>query len=167
MIDNSSVREAQLAKLERLKAERSAEAANAALRALESAASSGEGNLLALAVDAARARCTVGEISEALERPWGRYVPSFSTGGGAYLDEYGQHADEIEQTIAKAVEFEKIFGRRPRVRRMLAAALHALFALGPAQFGTSIAHALSRKALIVHPFWWATDSSSKDGSGRP
>jgi len=115
VIDNTSVREAQVAKLNRLKAERSPDATHAALRALEIAATSGEGNLLGLAVDAARARCTVGEISEALERPWGRYVPSFSTGGGAYLDEYGQHADEIEQTVAQAVDFEKQFGRRPRI----------------------------------------------------
>jgi hypothetical protein len=75
VIDNSAVREAQIAKLNQLRAERSPDAVEAALRALTTAATSGEGNLMALAIDAARARCTVGEISEALERPWGRYAP--------------------------------------------------------------------------------------------
>lgn len=63
---------AQVEKLQRLRAERDGAAVEAALRALTAAATSGEGNLMELAIDAARARATVGEISDALERPWGR-----------------------------------------------------------------------------------------------
>lgn len=115
VIDNTAVRAAQVAKLDRLRAERSPEAVSAALRALEAAASSGEGNLMELAIEAARARCSVGEISDALERPWGRYTPTFSTSGAAYYDEYGHGADEIEQTVTAAASFEEVHGRRPRI----------------------------------------------------
>jgi len=115
VIDNTAVRAAQMAKLEQLRAGRSEEGATSALRALEAAAVSGEGNLMDLAIQAARARCTVGEISDALERPWGRYTPSFSTSGAAYYDEYGHGADEIEQTVAAAAAFEQTHGRRPRI----------------------------------------------------
>jgi len=115
VIDNTAVRAAQVAKLDRLRAERSPEAVSAALRALEAAASSGEGNLMELAIEAARARCSVGEISDALERPWGRYTPTFSTSGAAYYDEYGHGADEIEQTVTAAASFEEAHGRRPRI----------------------------------------------------
>ena len=82
VIDNSAVRASQVAKLERLKRERDPEKADAALRALTTAASSYDGNLLDLAIRAAKACCTVGEISDALERPWGRYTPDFSISGG-------------------------------------------------------------------------------------
>jgi len=70
---------------------------------------------MGLAIDAARAKCTVGEISDALEKQWGRYTPSFSTAGGAYVDEYGRDNDEIETTVAAAADFEASHGRRPRI----------------------------------------------------
>ena len=109
------MRTEQVHKLERLRGERSNDEVEKTLRALTSAASSYEGNLMEFAIACARARCTVGEISDALERPWGRYTPSFSTSGGAYYDEYGQGAEEIEQTITMAKDFEEAHGRRPRV----------------------------------------------------
>jgi len=91
----------------------------AALRALTDSASaadsSGGGNLMGLAIEAARAKCTVGEISDALERQWGRYTPSFSLAGGAYVDEYGRNHEEIDATIAAAHAFEAAHGRRPRI----------------------------------------------------
>ena len=115
VIDNTAVRAAQLEKLARLRATRDEEAAQRALRELRACASSYDGNLMELSIEAARARCTVGEISEALERVWGRYTPTFSVSGGAYFDEYGHSADEIEQTVAASREFEEAHGRRPRI----------------------------------------------------
>ena len=115
VIDNSAARETQLAKLERLRAQRDGAQVDAALRALTAAAGSGEGNVMALAIDAARARCTVGEISDALERQWGRYTPSVSLGSGAYYNEYGEASDEIRQTVEAAAAFESAHGRRPRI----------------------------------------------------
>ena len=79
MIDNTSVRAAQVEKLTRLRAERDGAVLDGALRALTASATSGDGNLMELAIAAAKARATVGEISDALERPWGRCTPSFST----------------------------------------------------------------------------------------
>ena len=115
VIDNTAVRSEQVAKLEKLRAERDPERAAEALRALSACATSYEGNLLELSIEAARARCTVGEISDALERVWGRYTPNFSVAGGAYYDEYGHTADEIEQTVEAARAFESTHGRRPRI----------------------------------------------------
>lgn len=114
-IDNAAVIKAQLAKLEQLRAERDDTQVAASLRALTAAASSGEGNLMALAIDAARKKCTVGEISDALEKQWGRYTPSFSIGSGAYVDEYGRDNVEIDETVAAAAAFEEKYGRRPRI----------------------------------------------------
>jgi methylmalonyl-CoA mutase len=66
-------------------------------------------------VEAARERCTVGEISDALERQYGRYVPSHSVASGAYMSEFGQSAAEIEATVAEAARFAERHGRRPRI----------------------------------------------------
>ena len=115
VIDNTAVRAEQIEKLARLRGERDEEGARAALRRLETCASSYDGNLLGLAIEAARARCTVGEISDALERVWGRYTPNFSLSGGAYFDEYGHSAGEIEETVSLARAFEEQHGRRPRI----------------------------------------------------
>uniref|UniRef100_A0A7S3AE50 B12-binding domain-containing protein n=1 Tax=Haptolina ericina TaxID=156174 RepID=A0A7S3AE50_9EUKA len=115
VIDNSAVITEQLTKLARLRAERDDASVAAALRALTDAAGSGEGNLMALAIEAARAKCTVGEISDALEKQWGRYTPSFSMASGSYVDEYGRSSDEIDQTVTAAAEFEEAHGRRPRI----------------------------------------------------
>jgi len=114
VIDNSAVREAQIAKLKRLRLERDEAQAAASLRQLEAGASSYDGNLMALAIECARCNCTVGEISDALERPWGRYTPTFSAGGRAYFEEYGQ-VEEVEETIQAAAAFEVMHGRRPRI----------------------------------------------------
>jgi len=114
-IDNRAVIESQLEKLDRLRKERNDDEVHAALRALTAAASSGEGNLMGLAIDAAKAMCTVGEISDALEKQWGRYTPSFSMASGAYVDEYGRNDKEIEETVAAAAQFEEQHGRRPRI----------------------------------------------------
>ena len=115
VIDNSAVRASQAARLQRLRAERDEEAAARCLRALTAAAASYDGNLLALSIDAARARCTVGEISDALERQWGRFQPAHSVASGVYLSEYGSSQAEIEETVALAAAFEASHGRRPRI----------------------------------------------------
>jgi methylmalonyl-CoA mutase len=112
-VDNSAVRAAQLEKLARLKAERDPAATEAALKALEDGAR-GDGNLLALAVDAARAKATVGEISFALEKVFGRHRAEIKSIQGVYMKEAGN-----DPTTARAkamVEaFEQADGRRPRI----------------------------------------------------
>jgi methylmalonyl-CoA mutase len=113
-VDNSSVRAQQIAKLERLRAERSPEDVRAALDALTRSAAGGEGNLLALAIDAARAMATVGEISDALEQVYGRHSAQIRTISGVYRDEAGS-ASNIEQTRKATDDFEEAEGRRPRI----------------------------------------------------
>ena len=76
MIDNTEVRAKQLARLESVKTSRDSVAAEQALKNIEEGARSGEGNLLGLAVEAARARCSVGEISTAMEKVFGRHIAS-------------------------------------------------------------------------------------------
>jgi methylmalonyl-CoA mutase len=70
---------------------------------------------LALSIEAARQRATVGEISQALERQWGRYVPHHSVGSGAYLGDFRSDCNEIEETVALAASFADRHGRRPRI----------------------------------------------------
>ena len=82
--------------------------------ALTRCAETGKGNLLALSVDAARARCTVGEISHALEKVWGRHQADTRIMSGAYTSEYG-NSDELDQVRARVEAFEKRTGRRPRL----------------------------------------------------
>jgi len=113
-IDNSAVRARQIEKLTRLKAERDPVALKDALDALTRAADGGNGNLLALAVDAARAKATVGEISAALEKVFGRHVASIRAITGVYKREVGMTGAVDE--VHKAVEaFEQAEGRRPRI----------------------------------------------------
>ncbi len=83
-IDNDAVREAQVKRLEELKRERDAGAVREALAQLEKCAATGEGNLLECAVEAARKRATLGEISQALENVWGRYEATTRTIAGVY-----------------------------------------------------------------------------------
>jgi methylmalonyl-CoA mutase len=113
-IDNTAVRQAQIARLERLRASRDAGRVEAALAALTGAAQSGEGNLLELAVEAARARATVGEISQALEKVWGRYHAEIRAISGVYG---GQFADDAEWARLRADvdRFAAGHGRRPRL----------------------------------------------------
>ncbi|SCF89727.1 MULTISPECIES: methylmalonyl-CoA mutase [unclassified Streptomyces] len=123
-VDNSSVRAQQIEKLRRLRAERDENACQDALRALTAAAEAGpggagsgaglEGNLLALAVNAARAMATVGEISGALEKVYGRHSGQIRTISGVYRNEAGT-SPAVESTRAVVEEFERAEGRRPRI----------------------------------------------------
>jgi methylmalonyl-CoA mutase len=88
-IDNAAVRLRQIARLEATRKRRDAAACAAALAALEKVARGGEGNILAVAIDAARARATVGEMSMALEKAWGRYRPVTRLVAGVYGGEWG------------------------------------------------------------------------------
>ncbi|WP_375742004.1 methylmalonyl-CoA mutase [Corallococcus interemptor] len=113
-VDNSAVREAQIARLRELRAERDGEEVRRRLDALTEAGRRNEGNLLALAIDAARAKATVGEISDALEKVFGRYEATVRGVTGVYSAEAGQ-AQGISEARAKADDFLKRFGRRPRI----------------------------------------------------
>jgi methylmalonyl-CoA mutase len=112
-IDNRAVRAEQLAKLRRLREERDPAACQAALDRL-SAAATADGNLLEFAIDAARAKATVGEISDALEKVYGRYTGHIRTISGVYRQEAGR-TGAIERVRAAAADFERTEGRRPRI----------------------------------------------------
>ncbi len=113
-IDNTAVREAQIERLKRVRAERDEAACNAALEALTEAARSGDGNLLALSIDAARARATVGEISDALEKVFSRHRAVTRSISGVYGAAY--EGDEGFEKIRHEVErFAEEEGRRPRM----------------------------------------------------
>jgi methylmalonyl-CoA mutase len=123
-VDNDDVYRRQVAKLERLRAERDDDAVRRALEALTNSAERGpakgslDGNLLALAVDAARAKATVGEISDALEKVYGRHQAVIRTISGVYRDESGQSGDGgslVQQVVDATAEFEEAEGRRPRI----------------------------------------------------
>jgi methylmalonyl-CoA mutase len=113
-IDNSAVRQLQLDKLARLKRERDPAQLQAALDALTRAASGGNANLLALAVDAARAKATVGEISMALEKVWGRHRAEIKTIFGVFKREAGM-TDAVARVQHLVSGFEAAEGRRPRI----------------------------------------------------
>jgi methylmalonyl-CoA mutase len=112
-IDNTKVREEQVAKLERIRAERDAEACEAALKAL-AAGAEGDGNLLALAVEAARARATLGEISDAMESAFGRHKAEVHTIAGVYGGAY-EGDDDFAALQADIDRFAADEGRRPRM----------------------------------------------------
>ncbi|MCO5314757.1 MAG: methylmalonyl-CoA mutase [Solirubrobacterales bacterium] len=114
-IDNDEVRNAQLAKLKRLREERSEDDVRQALEHLTNAAESGEGNLLDLGVKAARVWATVGEISEALEKVYGRHAAEIKVIGGVYQQEVGVDTDSFAGTKRLVERFEKAEGRRPRI----------------------------------------------------
>jgi methylmalonyl-CoA mutase len=114
-VDNSAVRGRQLEKLERLRAERDQRAVEKALSALTKAAASGGGNLLELSVNAARAKATVGEISDALEKVYGRHRAETRAISGVYRKEIGQMDEKVRRVIALCEAFEKNDGRRPRI----------------------------------------------------
>jgi methylmalonyl-CoA mutase len=120
-VDNAAVRTQQLEKLRRLREERDEQACQDTLRALTAAAKAGpqpggglEGNLLALAVDAARAKATVGEISDALEQVYGRHAGQIRTLAGVYRDEAGS-SGPVEETRMLVERFAEAEGRRPRI----------------------------------------------------
>ncbi len=114
-VDNSAVRTSQIAKLERLRAERDADAVEAALDALSETARTGEGNLLERAVVAARAKATVGEITEALERVWGRHRADVSAISGVYREEVGAMDEAVNRALRMSGEFAAHEGRQPRI----------------------------------------------------
>jgi methylmalonyl-CoA mutase len=114
-VDNSAVRAAQLAKLAKLRAERDGAAVTAALGALTDAAGSGRGNLLALAVAAARAHATVGEISGALETAFGRYKAEADGISGVYRDTLGADSEPVAAVARMVAAFRENDGRPPRI----------------------------------------------------
>ena len=113
-IDSDAVRQAQISRLERLKRERDAKAVSEALERLQRCAAAGKGNLLEHAVDAARTRATLGEISQVLENVWGRYKARTRTNAGVY-SAASANAEEFKKAQRMAEEFEREEGRRPRI----------------------------------------------------
>jgi methylmalonyl-CoA mutase len=113
-IDNHAVRDAQVARLKQIRATRDTAAVNAALEALTKAAETGEGNLLDLTVKAIRLRATVGEVSDAMEKIFGRFRANNQTISGVYggVVEGMESWEEIKADVAKFAEEE---GRRPRI----------------------------------------------------
>jgi methylmalonyl-CoA mutase len=114
-VDNGAVRESQIAKLARLRAERDPAAVAAALDALTETVRTGEGNLLDRAVDAARAKATVGEISDAMETVWGRHRADVRVVSGVYSTEAAAMAKAVEHVRRMCAAFEAADGRRPRI----------------------------------------------------
>ena len=113
-IDDQAVREAQVKRLQTIRASRDEAAVQKALNALQACAAGGEGNLLGLAVEATRLRATVGEISEALEREYGRFNATAQTVSGVYGAAFDE--DDDWKMISKDIEqFVADFGRRPRM----------------------------------------------------
>ncbi|MGZ9103379.1 MAG: methylmalonyl-CoA mutase [Rhodoplanes sp.] len=114
-VQNAQVRRQQIEQLEQLRRERDQQEVEAKLAALTRSAETGEGNLLALAVDAGRARATVGEISDALEKVWGRHKAEIRAISGVYRSEVGEASDVIAKIQKMVQEFEANDGRRPRI----------------------------------------------------
>jgi methylmalonyl-CoA mutase len=113
-IDNTAVREAQVARLKQIKATRDSARCQAALAALTRSAETGDGNLLALAVEAARARATIGEISSALEQVWTRYHADIKSISGVYGAQFDNDAD-WQELSGEITRFANEHGRRPRM----------------------------------------------------
>jgi methylmalonyl-CoA mutase len=113
-VDNTAVRNSQIRLLQELRASRDGGAVQQALSALTECARTGSGNLLELAVDAARKRATLGEISSALEKIWGRYQATIRSITGVYLAE-SQQDEQFAKARSLADEFAKAEGRRPRI----------------------------------------------------
>jgi methylmalonyl-CoA mutase len=114
-VDNSAVRTLQIDKLKRLRAERDEASVSSSLEALSNAAGTGSGNLLDLAISAARAKATVGEISDALERVWGRHRAEIKAISGVYKREAGAMSPAVERVRHLVDAFEADDGRRPRI----------------------------------------------------
>ncbi|MBX3528184.1 MAG: methylmalonyl-CoA mutase, partial [Rhodoblastus sp.] len=113
-VDNSSVRAQQIEKLKRLRAERDEAKCQAALEALTEGAK-GNGNLLALSIDAARAKATVGEISLAMEKVFGRHRAEIKSISGVYKREAGVNSVAVNRAQKMVEAFEENDGRRPRI----------------------------------------------------
>lgn len=113
-VDNAIVREKQIERLNSIRSTRDTAKVEASLAAIEAAARSGEGNLLALAVDAARNRASLGEISLAMENAFGRYTATIRSISGVYSNEMKKDA-KFEKAQELADKFEEVEGRRPRI----------------------------------------------------
>jgi methylmalonyl-CoA mutase len=113
-VDNSNVRRLQIDKLKRLRTERNQKDVDSTLAALTHAAES-NGNLLALAIDAARAKATVGEISDAMEKVFGRHRAEIKSITGVYKREASSMSNRVEKVQALIEAFEEAEGRRPRI----------------------------------------------------
>ena len=114
-VDNAAVRSQQLEKLGQLRAERNNKEVELKLNNLTNAAESNEGNLLALAIEAAREKATVGEISYALEKVYGRHVAEVKTISGIYSNEVGMANEAVEGVLERVKVFQAAEGRRPRI----------------------------------------------------
>ena len=114
-VDNTAVRQSQLKRLSRLKRERNEDAVQESLAALTQAAGSGEGNLLELAINAARARATLGEISYAMEKVFGRHRAEVCSVSGVYSTVFGENSTTVHDVRKMADDFAEREGRRPRI----------------------------------------------------
>src|SRR5437870_436276 len=114
-VENSTVRRLQIDKLARLRKERNQKDVDDALAALTRSAGEGNGNLLALAIDAARAKATVGEISDAMEKVFGRHRAEIKSITGVYKREASAMSNRVEKVQALIDAFEEAEGRRPRI----------------------------------------------------
>tara|TARA_B100000508_G_C11464836_1_gene281178 strand:- start:6963 stop:8402 length:1440 start_codon:yes stop_codon:yes gene_type:complete len=113
-VENTKVRNAQIARLKKLRAERNEQETQNALNKLTEIARSGEGNLLEVAIECARKRASLGEISDAMEKSFGRYKASVQSVSGVYSKEVMGDQD-FNGATNKANEFAKLDGRRPRI----------------------------------------------------
>lgn len=113
-IDNTMVREKQIARINEVRKRRDNQKTTQCLDAITNCCKTGEGNLLALGIEASRARATVGEITDAMEKVFGRHVATGRLVSGAYKTEYGD-TDEIAKVISRVEQFMANEGRRPRI----------------------------------------------------
>jgi len=113
-VDNTKVRNAQVKRLKKLKAERDEDAVQSALNAITKIAATGDGNLLEAAVEAARKRATLGEISDAMEKEFGRYKATVRSVSGVYSSEIDKD-ENFKKAQQLADEFAELAGRRPRI----------------------------------------------------
>jgi methylmalonyl-CoA mutase len=113
-VDNTAVRESQLKRLAKLRAERNEAEVQSSLEALSNVAATGKGNLLEYAIDCARKRASLGEISDALEKHYGRYKAKINLISGVYSSET-KNSDSFKKAQQLCDEFAKMEGRRPRI----------------------------------------------------
>lgn len=113
-VDNTAVRNNQLERLTQLKRDRDATRVKEALNAITEHSEKGTGNLLELCIDAARARATLGEISEAMEKVYGRHKATIRAISGVYSAEFSEK-EEVQKVLQMTREFEEKEGRRPRI----------------------------------------------------
>ena len=113
-VDNTAVRNAQLKRLEKLRANRDDKKVKKVLSAITKSADTGDGNLMELSVQAAQARASLGEISDAMEKVYGRYKAVIRSASGVYRKAYGED-DQVKKVRKLADKFEWLDGRRPRI----------------------------------------------------